>query len=162
MLSLQKSGLLLFSIILCSCATQLPTDSGSGDSSKVENTQVAKDDLAELDSIIHLPCIPQDVVWREETNKENHKKLVAVMRFSPDDEKNLIEKAKSYREPEATETTAEDWFPPELIAQAELYGDETLKGISYSAKDFIQMPYKTGRLIKISNSNYFVLELSQD
>lgn len=162
MLILQKSVLLLFAIILCSCAAQLPTDSNSGNPPKIENTQAAKDDLAELNSIIRLPYVPEDVVWREETNKENHKKLVAVMRFSPDDEKSLIEKAKSYREPEATETTAEDWFPPELIAQTELYGDETLKGISYSAKDFIQMPYKTGRLIKILNSNYFVLELLQE
>ncbi|MCS6873875.1 MAG: hypothetical protein N2Z23_09120 [Pyrinomonadaceae bacterium] len=126
--------------------------------SAYENTASSvKDDLAELNSIILLPFIPKEVVWKEED-----KKLIAVMRFSQEDEKRLIEKAKNHGQPEKVEVSVEDWFPPELLAQIELSGDETLKGISYSAKDFTQMPYKTGRIIKLENSNYFVLELLSD
>lgn len=107
--------------------------------------------------MILLPLIPEEVVWKEED-----KKLVVVMRFSQEDEKKLIDQVKVHRKPEEVEVSTEDWFPPELIAQTELSGDNTLKGISYSAKDFIQMPYKTGRIIKIENSSYFVLELWSD
>lgn len=150
--------------IFSACSTQQVVNS-ENKTAKIQISREqtpAKDDIAELNSIVLLPNVPEEVIWREEVDGKNHKKLVAVMRFSQEDEKNIIEKAKRYREPESAEVSAEDWFPPELSAQTELAGDETLKGISYSAKDFIQLPYTSGRLVKISNSDYFVLELSTE
>ncbi len=45
-------------------------------------------------------------------------------------------------------------------AQSELSGDETLKGNSYAANDFLQSPYEAGKLTRLEDSNYFILELS--
>jgi hypothetical protein len=82
------------------------------------------------------------------------------MKFTEQDAGNLIAQVEKHRPAEAVEVDTEQWFPAELIAQSQLSGNETLKGNAYAPTDFIQLPYKNGRLIKIENSNYFVLELS--
>jgi hypothetical protein len=127
-----------------------------------ENSTASKDDAAELNSMILLPFAPEETEWRAEndTKNPNAKKLVAVFKFAPDDAKNLTAQAAKHRAPEAVQIGTEDWFPAELIAQTQLSGDETLKGMAYGANDFLQMPYKSGRLIKVDNSNYFILEVS--
>jgi len=42
----------------------------------------------------------------------------------------------------------------------ELSGDDSLKGLAYSADSFFQEPYTSGRVIRIDGTDYFVLELS--
>ncbi|GIU82841.1 MAG: hypothetical protein D6687_05040 [Acidobacteria bacterium] len=152
----------IFFSISCASSKENQTESPSNEN-KIQ-TPSSKDDIAELNSIVRLPYLPEEVTWHEEQNSKNpeNKRLVAVMRFSEDDEKALIQQAEKHGQSQPTEIEVEDWFPPELVAQNELSGDETLKGIAYSPTDFIQMPYKKGRLIKIENSHYFVLELSTD
>jgi hypothetical protein len=34
-----------------------------------------------------------------------------------------------------------------------------LKGAAYAANDFLQSPYNNGKLTRINDTNYFVLEL---
>lgn len=128
----------------------------------VENSTVAKDDAAELNSMVILPYVPDETVFREEPDAGNPaaKKLVAVLKFSTDDAKKLTEQAAKHRPPEAVQIGTEDWFPAELVAQTQLSGDETLKGTAYGPNDFMQMPYKTGRLIRVDNSEYFILEVA--
>ena len=53
-----------------------------------------------------------------------------------------------------------EWFPEELIAQSEIAGDQSLKGKQYDARDFVQAPYTKGRLIKLEQPGYFILELT--
>jgi len=149
-------------LITCSPSEEHQTNTQSGE--KKLQLPTSKDDIAELNSMIRLPYLPEEVTWHEEQSSKdpNNKRLVAVMRFSEQDEKALIREAEKYSQPQPIELEVEDWFPAELIAQNELSGDETLKGSAYSATDFIQMPYKKGRLVKIENSHYFVLELSTE
>ncbi len=155
-------GIVMAFLIACSPSEEHQTNTQS--SEKKLQLPTSKDDIAELNSMIRLPYLPEEVTWHEEQSSKdpNNKRLVAVMRFSEQDEKALIREAEKYSQPQPTELEVEDWFPAELIAQNELSGDETLKGSAYSATDFIQMPYKKGRLVKIENSHYFVLELSTE
>lgn len=134
------------------------------------NTVVtAKDDAAELGKIIKLPLMPEEVSFREESltdaeNKNrqpspNEKKLIAVLKFTAEDAQKIVEQAEKYKPAEFVSIDTESWFPAELIAQSQPAGDLTLKGNSYAANDFYQTPYMSGRITRISETHYFVLEL---
>lgn len=135
-----------------------------------ENAQAAKDDIDELEKIVKLPLAPDEVNYWEETilkTKDNNrnpaqtgKKIVAVLKFSPDAAAQLIGQIETIRPPADSEIDAEDRFPAELVAQSQLSGDETLKGKSYAADNFFQSPYNSGKITRVENSDYFVLELT--
>jgi hypothetical protein len=156
-------------LLVVSCSNQSPPNAANNAanvSGKTnaggDNLTASKDDAAELNSMILLPFVPEETEWRAENDSKNPnaKKLVAVFKFAPEDAKNLVAQAAKHRAPEAVQIGTEDWFPAELVAQTQLSGDETLKGMAYGANDFLQMPYKSGRLIKVENSEYFILEVS--
>lgn len=136
-----------------------------------ENANVAKDDAAELSRIINLPFEPDEsAVWREtelNPNSANERipgptdrKLVAVLKFTPEQTTEIIKRAETYRPSVPAALEAESWFPPELTAQSQASGDETIKGNSYAANDFLKTPYTDGKLTRIVNTDYFVLELT--
>jgi hypothetical protein len=134
------------------------------------NTNAAvKDDTDELEMTIKLPFHPEEAVWREENQGRGNnnsvppapsdKKLVAVLRFLKEDANKIVAQAGSYKSPAPEIINTESWFPAELIAQSQTSGDETLKGLSYAANDFLQPPYSDGKITRIEGTDYFVLEL---
>lgn len=124
------------------------------------NAVVVKDDIEELGKTIRLPFAPEEATWREEhTNESNGEKLTAVIRFSTENS-NAVSRAMRNKPATAADIDAETWFPAELIAQSQLSGDESLKGVSVAADDFLQTPYNQGKITRIEDTNYFVLELS--
>lgn len=136
------------------------------------NRDLAGDDPVQLIKAVNLPENPQELVFKEipvsGEEKENRpqqrpspeeKKLVVVVKYSPGETATIIEKAKKYREPVPTKIDAEDWFPAELIAQSQAAGDEALKGKTYAADDFLKTPYTDGKLTRIDNTDYLILEL---
>lgn len=135
-----------------------------------ENTNAAKDDIEELGKIIKLPLLPEEANYWEENlsvadgNNQNSalnaKKLVAVLKFSPENAAQLISHIEKIRPPADSQIDAESRFPSELVAQSQLSGDETLRGKSYAAADFLQTPYKSGKITRVENTDYFVLELT--
>lgn len=132
------------------------------------NANPAKDDIDELGKIIKLPVLPEDANYWEENltesgNNKNllaNKKFVAVLKLSPENAAQLVENIGKTKPPTDSDIDAESRFPAELIAQSQLSGDETLKGKSYAADDFLQPPYKSGKITRIENTDYFVLELT--
>lgn len=167
---LQKSLWLLLLPVIFSAggcgASQLDSNSNARINSNASTANsngasVANDDTAALAAQILLPFVPEEVVWREEPiKKSDDKKLTAVLKYTEEDAKNLVAQAEKHRPAETVEIGAESWFPQELVAQSQMAGDDSLKGAAYAANDFLQVPYKNGRLIKVENSNYFILELS--
>jgi hypothetical protein len=159
---------ILLSVILISCGNQTESNTnGKANSTNAadifnsENSSTSNDDVAALGNQVLLPLVPEEVAWREENVKNSEdKKLTAVMKFTEEDAKNLVAQAEKHRPAEAVEIGTEQWFPAELIAQSQLSGNESLKGNAYAPTDFLQLPYKTGKLVKIESSNYFILELS--
>ncbi|HEX8638579.1 MAG TPA: hypothetical protein VF692_10990, partial [Pyrinomonadaceae bacterium] len=87
------------------------------------------------------------------------KKMTAVLKFTAEDAARIVAQAETYRPATPAQIETESWFPAELIAQSELSGDETLKGNAYAANDFLQPPYSDGKLTRLENSSYFILEL---
>lgn len=123
-----------------------------------ENVNAVRSNVEELGLIVNVPYEAEDIVWKEDAS---HKKIIAVLRFAPADSSKLVAEAEKIRLPENANIASETWFPAELIAQGEMSGgDDSLNGRSYAANQFFQEPFTSGRIVRIENTDYFVLELS--
>ena len=156
-------GFLLTIIFLNACSGDKNSNSNAAapnaNQSNAQNVEtIVQDDVENLAKIVRLPFTPEEVTYSEVN--QNDKKLVAVLKFSTADAAVIAANAEKYHSPAASDIDAEMWFPPELIAKSQETGDEVLKGIEYAANDFLQSPYKSGKLTRIADTNYFVLELT--
>lgn len=123
--------------------------------SAVANANSAKTNAEELGLYVQIPFTTEDIVWKEED-----KKIVAILRFSPADAAKIVAEAEKSGPPLAAEIAVQNWFPPELVAQSEMSGDSALKGMAYPANQFFLEPYTAGRVIRVEGGDYFVLEVS--
>ena len=132
------------------------------------NSNTAEDDLGKLKEIINLPFEPEFNNYRVEpmvrdaisskSPQPNDRKLTVVMKFSAEDTESLgtqLRGTKAFQ----TETLAEDWFPSELVAIGNTSGDGSLKATGYSSQLFAKPPFNKGSLIRINDTDYFVLIL---
>jgi hypothetical protein len=151
---------LLFAVALSTAGCggdQANSNASANANSAQANSNSTKTNVEELGMTINVPYESEEVFWRDDAQ---HKKLVAVLRFSQPEANRLVADAEKIRAPQKVNINPESWFPPELIAQSDMSGDDTLNGKSYAANAFLQDPYKDGRIIKIDDSDYFVLELT--
>ncbi len=119
--------------------------------------QATKDDVEELGKIIRLNIAPEEATYRVEAND---KKITAVLKFSTSDAAQIVASAQKYKPAAQTEIETEDWFPAELVAQSQLSGDENLRGAMFAADDFFQPPFTSGKLTRVGDTDYFILELA--
>jgi hypothetical protein len=132
-----------------------------------KNSSPSNDNAEELSTLIKLPILPEEknderVEWREENINPKGKKLTAILKYNEANSAQIIALAEKHKQGSPVEIGVEEWYPEELTAQTQLSGNESLKGVAYEAKDFLNPPYNNGRLIRISESNFFVLELTGD
>ncbi len=116
-----------------------------------------KDNIEEFGMLVRLPFAPEEVAWKE---KPEQKKLTAVIRFSPENAQKMAAEVAKNGQPSPATVTVESWYPNELIAQGELTGESTVKGQSYPAEPFLNPPYTTGKITRIENTDYFILQIS--
>ena len=117
------------------------------------------DNAEELAVLVKLPFEPEEVTWKE-TTAGNVRKLLAVVRFTPEDSKKVVERAAKIKPGETVSIPSERWFPAELVTQGELNGDDTITATAYSAEEFYLPPFIEGRLSHIQNTDFFVLEVA--
>jgi len=136
----------------------------------------ASDDPEELAKTVKLPLTPEEVLWMPDASVKisgagvntlsansvspGGKRLIAVLKFSDIDSEALISQVSKIEPAKDVTLEPEDWFPAELIAESETTGDQSLKGKQYDARDFAQAPYIKGRLVKLEQPGYFVLEMT--
>ncbi len=129
---------------------------------------VPLDNVEELGKVVRLPYAPEEVTFYEfdlnaDANSRlsvpNARRLVAVLQFSAENANLLAADVSQNSAPAPLDVDAENWFPPELVAKSQETGDGNLKGVSFPATNFLQPPYLNGRLTRINDTNYFVLEL---
>ncbi|MDM7923935.1 MAG: hypothetical protein QUS14_16695 [Pyrinomonadaceae bacterium] len=128
-----------------------------------ENSNAARsvnDKPEELGMLITLPFEPTEAIWREYPNSENaaERKLKAVMRFEPADANKLAEESAKAKPPVNTELESDEWFPEELIAQSDMNEGSKLRGQEFAADAMLLPPFTRGRLVRIENTDYFILE----
>ena len=166
-MQLKKSGLILALFLGCislaACVGGIQdnnnTRSNSGETAPAAdvNANVAKTNVEELGMLVNVPYESEEAFWKEDPAS---KKVIAVLRFPKPESNRLITDAEKIGPPREVSITPETWFPPELIAQSETSGDDLLKGQAYPANSFFQPPYNEGRITRIENTDYFVLELN--
>ena len=163
---------LIFLLNACAGNKTANENSSALNSNQITNVKVGivtQDNIEDLGKIIKLSFEPEEATYSEfdsagkninaNTNAPNGKRLVAVLKFSEKDAAQIVAQAEKYTAPAPLDVEAENWFPPELVAKSQETGDEVLKGVSYQARDFFQPPYTKGRLTRINDTNYFVLEM---
>lgn len=132
-----------------------PANNISDGNTPQTSANTAKDNIEELGVLVNLPFEADEVTWKEEGGK-----LTAILRFTAEDTRKILVELEEHTLAEPVNLNAERWFPADLIAQSEMNGDNLLKGNSYSAQDFFRPPYSQGKITKIENSDYLILELS--
>ncbi len=115
------------------------------------------DNIEALGMLVRLPIEPEEVAWEE---KPDQKKLTAVLRFSPENAAKMAAEVAKNGQASADTLTVESWYPNELIAQGELTGESTVKGQSYTAEPFLNPPYTKGKITRVENTDYFILQIS--
>ena len=158
-----RSGLILALLftaaILAGCSGSESNSNAAnaeGQSAANSNADLVKTNAEELGMLVNMNYESEEVYWKDDPAR---KKITAVIKYSPDVANQLVSDAVRVREPENVSISPEGWFPPELVAQSEMSGDDTIKGKSYAATVFLQDPYNEGRIIRINDTDYFVLEV---
>ena len=129
----------------------------STSSNAASNANSARTNAEELGLLINMPYETEEIVWKED---QPHKKIIAVMRFSPENSKRIVADAEKTKAPEKVTIPISTWFPAELIAQGDMGGEDNVNGLAYAANAFFQDPYDQGRLVHVEDTDYFVLEVS--
>lgn len=118
-----------------------------------------KDNEEELAGLVKLPFEPEEVTWKEISSGDT-RKLLAVLRFTPEDSKKVVERASKIKPGVSVSIPSERWFPAELVSQSEMSGDDQISATAYPADEFFQAPYSEGRLSRFQESDFFILELT--
>jgi len=152
--------LLLITSLLTGCSAPA-NNNNAGNSAAANATNIAhtgpKDNIEEFGLLVRLPFEPEEVAWEE---KPEQKKLTAVIRFSSENAEKMSSEIAKIGQPSPETVTVESWYPNELIAQGELTGESTVKGQSYPAVSLLNPPYTTGKITRIENTDYFILQIS--
>lgn len=160
----RRAAVILASFVVCfviiSCGDGESANRISPTSNTNSNKEVSvvpKTNVEELGMFVNIPYEAEESVWKTDASG---KKLIAVLRFSAADCDKLVADSTKFRKPEDVSVQSESWFPDELIAQGDLSGDDTLKGVSYGANAFFQDAFREGSVVRVIGTNYFVLEMS--
>jgi hypothetical protein len=151
-------ALTLVASALAGCSGAANTNTASNEAVvPADNTHKANTNVEELGVLINVPYESEEAFWKQDAA---HKKVIAVLRFPEGEASRLVDDASKVAPPQNVTISTEPWFPPELIAQSGISGEDNLTGKAYAANAFFQEPYNSGRVTRIENTDYFVLELT--
>jgi hypothetical protein len=117
------------------------------------------DNIEELGLLVKLPFSPEEAVWKETSGPGSARKILAVLKFSPEDTRQLLAASGAGR---AVSATVEEWYPAELVAQSDTSGDNALQGTQYDATAFVSEGFASGRLVHVKETDFFVLEMNSN
>jgi hypothetical protein len=152
--------LLLFSAshILSSCSSPAANDNKNSVANSTNSVQAGpNDNIDEFTLLVRLPVEPEEVAWREYPEQ---KKLIAVVRFAPENAPKMAAEIGKNGQPTNETISVETWFPAELIAQSDVTGESIVKGQSYPAEPFLNPPYTKGKITRVENTDYFIIQIS--
>lgn len=152
----------VLSTLGCSGSDRTADNTNANSNTSSNKPVVAKDSVEELGMLIKLPYEAIETYWIESasTKQGYSKQLTAVIRFSAADANKLAADAAKISAAVPYSVELEEWFPTELVTKSEMTGDPKLAGQSYSAEAFFQEPYLEGRLTRIDETDFVVIELS--
>lgn len=166
-----KSALVVIVFAMSACAVSNSAtandrsrNSRNMNESTAKNTEV-KTSIEELEKQVNLPVRPSEVKWTAEVfdNSKgmvpgpNDYRLTVLLKY---DEKTAAELVKKLEAENSGSTDVKDWFPDEVKNSAKTSDGKTfLEGAKYSPAPFFRGSYQNGNLIRVGETNYFVLNL---
>lgn len=132
--------------------------------SNVKTTEV-KTSIEDLETQINLPVRPSEVKWTAEVFDNsrgmvpgpNDYRLTALLKY---DEKTAAELIKKLEAENLGNADVKDWFPDQVKNSAKTSDGKTfLEGVKFSPAPFFHGSYQNGNLIRVGETNYFVLNL---
>ena len=165
---------LVFALFLVSCVED--KDYGEANTLRPEvNTNVevtdktSEDSIQKLETLINMPVEAEETDFRlddiqaSNTNSRvpgpQDRMLTVVLKYSEENAEKLSERLSEFKEFDI-EIEAETWFPAELKAKADAEGDQKIKGKGTNAKIFGKAPFLKGTILRIPETNFFVLRMS--
>ena len=148
-------------MLITSCKSPV-TNANNATESAVPNSSstskvLPKDNVEEFGILVRLPFIPEEVAWEEQAEE---KSLTAVIRFSSEDAPKMAAELAKLGPGTPETLNVETWYPAELIAQGELSGESSIQARSYPANSFLNPPYTKGKIARVENTDYFILQIS--
>ena len=133
-----------------------------------KNSEV-KSDIETLSKQINLPVLPVEAKWTAET-LDNSKgavpgptdyRLTALLKYDEKGAKELVQRLEAEgAEKSLGNVEISQWFPEEVKKEAKTIDDRfVLEGAKYEPDLFLRVPYTGGKLIRVGETNYFVLNL---
>jgi hypothetical protein len=126
-------------------------------------------DIEGLEKQIKLPVRPAEVKWTAETFDNSQGavpgpsdyRLTALLKYDDKGAAELVDKlAAQISDTSLGNADLKPWFPDEVKKQATTRDDRKyLEGAKYSPEAFFHAPYQNGNLIRVGQTNYFVLNL---
>jgi hypothetical protein len=169
------AALIMIALLLTACASSnsqavnnQPNAAQNMNESNARNVEV-KTDIEGLEKQINLPVRPSEVKWTAEVF-DNSKgavpgptdyRLTALLKYDDRSAAELMGKLRT----EIVDTSlgnadVKSWFPEEVKKEAKTIDGRTyLEGEKYSPAAFLNAKYRNGNLIRVGNTNYFVLNL---
>lgn len=168
-----RIGAVLGLIALCllqACRSTTQIDAGNMDASRLgSSAERVRDGLGELQAAVNLTVEPDELLWTEEVldgraasdtgRAPGAKRLVAVLRFDSPRAAEFQGVFSALGAGMKVDVEVEEWFPTEMKAQGQTGGGGSLKGVSVPANSLLRPPYQYGRLIKVDESPFYILEL---
>ncbi len=150
---------LILIAIFTNCSS---TGSNAGGNSSTTNASTAvnsapQDNAEELAMLVKLPFEPEEVAWKENPEK---KQLIAVIRFSAENAGKFSAEIEKMGQPVTEDLPVENWYPAELVAQGELTGESIVRGTTFPAESLLNPPYTKGKITRVDNTDYFILQMS--
>ena len=137
--------------------------------STAQNPEV-KTDPASLGKIINLPVRPSEVQWTEEIFDNSKgtvpgpsdQRLAALLKFDEKGTAELVRKlAAETSEKSIGGADVKAWFPDEVKNAAKTTDGRTkIEGAKYSPTAFYSASYRNGNLIRVGETDYFILNLT--
>ncbi len=133
-----------------------------------KNVEV-KSDIEALGKLISLPVRPVEVRWTAETLDNSQGtvpgptdyRLTALLKYDEKGAKELVQRLEAEaHEKSLGNTEINGWFPDEVKEQAKTIDERSfLEGAKYEPDLFLRSPYTGGKLIRVGETNYFILNL---
>lgn len=151
-------SIILLALISISCGARQETQQNAANAAANQSAaNKANNNAEELGMLINFQLEPEDLIWRADEKK---KTIVAVMHFDPPEAAKLKNDLAAKSQGTPRSVTTEEWFPPELLAQGEAAGNSSISGTAFPATDFYLAPYTEGTITHITDTEFFVLELT--
>jgi len=142
-----------------------PKEQDSSMSGTSGQAAVSKD-VNELRRLVNLPYEPRSAIWQRRARGSGESgaapgptdwSVVCVLELSEEDAARLVADATRQRPAAAKKVKVLEWFPEEVRRRAG--DDQMLEGQGFDAGLFYKSPLTNGSLVRVPETNYFVLGL---